>query len=241
MSRWIEKLTRAAKAVRATSHAHAHDEPLDAVRVFGEALSVQARRHAEMKQAAAGLLYVRNKLEVDLLEHRAEESRASTPKFARKSGRQSGAGAGLDSDQDASLRGARPARERARGAPGRGGGGEAAVPRLPEELRSLEREKLRAVATLQGARLRRRLEKLSALDDRAPRPLEAVRSEVARLLSESHLERELRANPFAEADASTELALVRASLGSRGRDAMSCSAPPSLRASTSKLCSRRSA
>jgi DNA repair exonuclease SbcCD ATPase subunit len=91
-----------------------------------------------------------------------------------------------------------------------------------DELRALERERLRTTATLANAKARQRAQQLSEKEEEQRSSLDRVRAEVSRVVNESHLDRELGLDHLAlelgegaGERARTELALMRASMKPR--------------------------
>jgi len=161
--------------------------------VYEQAIQERTRQYRELKQAVAGILYMRNKLEADLAERRAEvtQLRDDIRRCVERG----------EDDLALALIGQRQAldeeierSEREREAICREAE-EAKVnlARFREEIRSLEREKVRILATLANARARRRIqEALEGLSvDADLRALESVREYVARVSTEGRLGQEL--------------------------------------------------
>jgi phage shock protein A len=161
--------------------------------VYEQAIGVRLRQYAELKDAVAGILYLRNKLEAEILERRGEMLRAvADVQRALRRGDESAGLALVAHKQDlgADL-------ERAEGDLGalrdEAESAKQNLLRFREEIRSLEREKGRALAVWAGAQARRRvravLEGLSVEAD--VRALEDLREHLARLSSEGQLDGEL--------------------------------------------------
>lgn len=160
--------------------------------VYEQAIAERGRQYRELKRAVAGILYMRNKLEAEIRERRAEIA-ASHEQVRR---------AVLRGDDEAALalierkEGRLADLERAEQELGkvRNEAQEAKVnlTRFREDIRSLEREKLRALATLANAHARRRIraafEGLSVESDM--QALESVRQHVAELETEERLDGE---------------------------------------------------
>jgi phage shock protein A len=161
--------------------------------VYEQAIEDRARQYRELKEAVAGILYMRNKLEAEIHERRIELARVEGDV-------RSAVGRGQD-DLSLSLiehkqrlgeeleraeRELDTVRREADEAKGN-------LLRFREELRSLAREKGRMLATLANAVARRRLsEALEGLSvDADVRALEEVREQIARVATEGQLDREL--------------------------------------------------
>lgn len=161
--------------------------------VYEQAISERVRRYHELKQAVAGILFMRNKLEGELGERRTELTR--THEDIRRAVLGSDDEAGLTLIQHKQLLAGeieRAEREWS-GIVREAEEAKANLLRFREEIRGLERERGRTLATLANARARRRLR--AAFDglsvDADMRALESVRSHVAELVSEGELDREL--------------------------------------------------
>jgi len=161
--------------------------------VYEQAIEDRTRQYRELKEAVAGILYMRNKLEAEIHERRIE--------VARVEGDVRSAVARGQDDLSLSLiehkqrlgeeleRAERELGDVCREADEAKGN----LVRFREELRSLAREKGRMLATLANAVARRRLS--AALEgfsvDADVRALEDVREQIARAATEGELEREL--------------------------------------------------
>jgi phage shock protein A len=161
--------------------------------VYEQAIHERTSQYRSLKEAVAGILYMRNKLEAEIGERRAEIARLhddvrravrngrddiSLPLIAHKQSL-------LDELERAEreLDGVRAEAEEAK----------ANLVRFREEIRSLVREKGRMLATLATAQARRRMqEALEGLSvDAEMRALEGVREHIARIATEGSLDREL--------------------------------------------------
>jgi len=161
--------------------------------VYEQAIAERVRQYRELKDAVAGILFLRTKLESEIAERRAEIARLhddvrravrrgqddiSLSLIARKQG--------LFEDLERAeeeLQGVRVSAEEAKDN----------LVRFRDEIRSLVREKGRMLATLANAKARRRLqvaiEGLSV--DAELDALEGVREYVSRLALEGDLDKEL--------------------------------------------------
>jgi phage shock protein A len=163
--------------------------------VYENAIAERLAQYRELKEAVAGILYMRNKLQAELDDRRVELARtfedlrralsrgddeAALALVARK---QALAGELEHAERD--LAGLRGEAEEAKGN----------LIRFRDEIRELEREKGRTLASLANARARRRIqEALAGLSvDADMRALDAVREHAARLAGEGLLDRELAA------------------------------------------------
>jgi len=161
--------------------------------VYEQAIEDRTRQYRELKEAVAGILYMRNKLEAEIHERQIE--------VARVEGDVRSAVARGQDDLSLSLiehkqrlgeeleRAERELGDVCREADEAKGN----LLRFREELRSLAREKGRMLATLANAVARRRLS--AALEgfsvDADVRALEDVREQIGRAATEGELEREL--------------------------------------------------
>ena len=161
--------------------------------VYEQAIAERLRRYGELKEAVAGILYLRNKLEGEIRERRGEmlQLAADVQRAVRK-GDDGFALALVTHKQE--LTGEAERAERELGALQR----EAETAkenliRFREEIRALEREKGRALAVLAGVQARRQvrsvLEGLSVEAD--VRALESLREHIAKQASEVQLDHEL--------------------------------------------------
>ena len=161
--------------------------------VYEQAIEDRTRQYRDLKEAVAGILYMRNKLEAEIHERRIELARIEGDV-------RSAVGRGQD-DLSLSLiehkqrlgeeleraeRELDTVRREADDA-------KSNLLRFREELRSLAREKGRMLATLANAVARRRLtETIEGLSvDADVRALDGVREQIARIATEGQLDREL--------------------------------------------------
>jgi len=161
--------------------------------VYEQAIRGRLERYAQLKEAVAGILFLRNKLEAEIRDRRAEIARlASDAERAVRRGDESLAVAivthrhELEADlarAEGELEGLRNEADAAKDN----------LLHFREEIRSLEREKGRALAVWAGARMRRQVR--AAIDglsvDADVRALEGVREHVAKLATEAHLDSEI--------------------------------------------------
>ena len=166
--------------------------------VYEEAIHERVRQYRELKEAVAGILYMRNKLEAEITERRVEiasihddvrrgirrgDDDVALTLIARKQQL-----AGELEHAEREFEGLRAEAEEAK----------VNLVRFRDEIRSLEREKGRMLATLANAQARRRMqEALEGLSvDAEMRALEGVREHIARVATEGTLERELGNEPL---------------------------------------------
>jgi phage shock protein A len=161
--------------------------------VYETAIDERTRQYRDLKEAVAGILYMRNKLEAEIHERRVEIARLhDDAKHAIRRGQDELSVALIEQKQlllDELERAEREQGDLRREAEEAKNN----LLRFREEIRGLMREKGRMLATLANARARRRLsEALEGLSvDADMRALESVREHIARLATESTLDREL--------------------------------------------------
>jgi phage shock protein A len=165
--------------------------------VYEQAIHEKTRQYHQLKEAVAGILYMRNKLQAEIAERRAEIARLhddvrgavrrgqdelSVRLIARKQEL-------LDELERAEreLESVRAEAEEAKGN----------LVHFREEIRALVHEKDRMLATLANAQARRRIQRaLEGLSvDAEMKALESVREHIARVATEGTLDRELGADP----------------------------------------------
>ena len=161
--------------------------------VYEQAIGQRIAQYEHLKEAVAGILYVRAKLEGEIGDRRAELARLhdDLKRALRKGDDDLGTNLVLHKQRlledleraEGELRRLRDEAEDAK----------ENLLRFREEIRALEHEKGRALALVAGAQARRRVR--VAIDglsvDADVRALESVREHVARLASETALDREL--------------------------------------------------
>lgn len=161
--------------------------------VYEQAIQERTRHYADLKRAVAGILYTRNKLEgeIDELRHALTRTHEDIRGAVRRGDDEAAlalvhrkhALAGELERAEQEVERIRTEAEEAKGN----------LVRFREEIRQLEREKVRMLATLANAKARRRIEE--ALDgfslEGEMRALESVREYVARVQTEGHLDAEV--------------------------------------------------
>ena len=161
--------------------------------VYEQAIEDRSRQYRELKEAVAGILYMRNKLEAEIHERRIEIARlADDVRTAVRRGQDDFSLTLIESKQrlegdleraERELDGVRHEADEAK----------TNLVRFRAEVRSLVREKGRMLAALANALARRRLtEALEGLSvDADMRALDGVREQIARIATEGQLDREL--------------------------------------------------
>jgi phage shock protein A len=161
--------------------------------VYEQAIDERTRQYRQLKEAVAGILYMRNKLEAEITERRAEIARMHDDiRRAVRSGRDD-LSLTLIAQKQNLLEELERAERELDGVRSEAEEAKVNLVHFREEIRSLLREKSRVLATLANAQARRRIqEALEGLSvDAEMKALETVREHVAKLSMEGHLDREL--------------------------------------------------
>jgi phage shock protein A len=170
--------------------------------VYEQAIAERVRQYRDLKEAVAGILYMRNKLETEINERRAEIARLHDDvRQAVRRGRDEisitliSQKQALFEDLERAEHELGDVREQAEEAKGN-------LVRFREEIRSLVREKGRMLATLANAQARRRLqvaiEGLSV--DAEMDALESVREHISRIAMQGELSKEIGEDGLAMRD-----------------------------------------
>lgn len=175
--------------------------------VYEQAIQGRLARYAELKEAVAGILYLRNKLEAEIRERRTEMSRlAADAERAVRRGDESLAVAVVTHRHEL-IGELERAEQELEGLRSEADAAKENLLHFREEIRTLEREKGRALAVWASSRMRRQVR--AAIDgisvDADVRALEGVREHVAKLSTEAHLDGELARG----SDLRTRLAEIR--------------------------------
>jgi phage shock protein A len=161
--------------------------------VYEQAIEDRGRQYRDLKEAVAGILYMRNKLEAEIHERRIEVARLDEDVCgAVRRGQDDLSLALIETRQR--LEGDLERAERELDAVrGEADDAKANLVRFRAEIKSLVREKGRMLAALANALARRRLgEALDGLSvDADVRALDNVREQIARIATEGQLDREL--------------------------------------------------
>ncbi len=179
---------------------------------FNRIISERQKRYSELKGAVVKVLFLKNKLEGDLLERRAEIARIHhEARHAARSGRDRQAIALIERMTHLKSRLAH-AEEQVEEIKREAHAVTQDMARIHESIRDLQQEKRESLAKLTAAELRKKLRKI--LDDdgieRENRHLDRVRAMVARASAESSLDDDLGGtNSFALADPSARIELAR--------------------------------
>lgn len=161
--------------------------------VYEQAIAERVRQYRELKSAVAGILYMRNKLEGEIADRRAEIARLHDD--VRRAVRQGDEAASLSliAHKQALFEDLERAEQELGQVRAQADEAKSNLVRFREEIRSLVREKGRMLATLANARARRRLQ--SAIEglsvDAEMDALENVREHISRTVMESEVNKEL--------------------------------------------------
>jgi len=161
--------------------------------VYEQAIEERKRQYRELKQAVAGILYMRNKLEAELSERRMELARLEEDIRHAVDGSSDEISLALIARKQNLLEQAEHAERELESICAEAEEAKLNLVRFREEIRGLVREKGHMLATLANAEARRRmtatLEGLSV--DAEMKALEGVREHISRLSMEGSLDREL--------------------------------------------------
>jgi len=161
--------------------------------VYEHAIDERVRQYKELKDAVAGILFMRNKLEAEVGERQTELARTHADIRGAVARGDDAVGLALIQHKQLLVGEIERAEREWNGLQREAEEAKGNLLRFREEIRALERERGRTLATLANARARRRLRQ--AFDglsmDADMKALESVRAHVARLASEGELEREL--------------------------------------------------
>jgi len=161
--------------------------------VYEQAIGERTKQYRDLKEAVAGILYMRNKLEAEITERRAEVARLHDD--IRRSVRRGDdeASVTLIAHKQTLMDELERTEQELAGVRSEAEESKANLIRFRDEIRSLVREKGHMLATLANARARRRLhEAVEGLSvDAEMKALEGVREHIARISTEGALEREI--------------------------------------------------
>ncbi len=161
--------------------------------VYEQAIEERTRQYREWKDAVAGILYMRNKLEAEIHERRIEVARVEEDVRGAVGRGQDDLSLALIEHKQRLFEDLERAERELDTVRREADEAKNNLLRFREELRSLSREKGRMLATLANAVARRRLtEALEGLSvDADVRALDGVREQIARIATEGQLDREL--------------------------------------------------
>ncbi len=161
--------------------------------VYEQAIAERVRQYRELKDAVAGILYMRNKLESEIADRRAEIARLHDDvRRAVRRGEEE-TSLSLIAHKQALFEDLERAEQELDQVRAQADEAKTNLVRFREEIRSLVREKGRMLATLANARARRRLQ--SAIEglsvDAEMDALENVREHVSKMVMQSEVDQEL--------------------------------------------------
>ena len=161
--------------------------------VYEQAIAERVRQYRELKDAVAGILYMRNKLESEIADRRAEIARLHDDVRRAVRRQEEETSLSLIAHKQALFEELERAEQELDEVRVQAEEAKTNLVRFREEIRSLVREKGRMLATLANARARRRLQ--SAIEglsvDAEMDALENVREHISRAVMQSEVNREL--------------------------------------------------
>jgi phage shock protein A len=155
-------------------------------RVIGE----RVRQYAELKRAVAGILYMRNKIEGEIRDRRAELARLHVDIARAVEKNDDEVAVLLITQKDGLLQDLERSEKELDEVSAECEGAKTNLVKFRAEIRNLEREKLRMLAALANARARKRIqEAFEGLSTEVEmRALESVRGEIERMKAESRID-----------------------------------------------------
>jgi phage shock protein A len=161
--------------------------------VYEEAIHQRTRQYRDLKEAVAGILYMRNKLEAEIVERRAEIARLHDDTRRAVRCGQDELSVSLIARKQLLLEDLERAERELEGVRSEAEEAKSNLVRFRQEIRELVQEKSRMLATLANAQARRRMsEAIEGLSvDADMKALEGVRDHIARITTEGALEREI--------------------------------------------------
>jgi phage shock protein A len=161
--------------------------------VYEEAIHQRTQQYRDLKEAVAGILYMRNKLEAEINERRAEIARLHDDiRRAVRTG-QDELSVSLIARKQLLIEDLERAESELANVRAEAEEAKSNLVRFREEIRGLVQEKSRMLANLANAQARRRMnEAIEGLSiDADMKALEGVREHIARITTEGALEREI--------------------------------------------------
>ena len=161
--------------------------------VYEQAINERTQQYHQLKEAVAGILYMRNKLEAEITERRAEIARVHDDVRRAVRRGQDDLSVRLIAQKQSLLEELERAERELESVRSEAEEAKGNLVRFRDEIRSLVREKSRMLATLANAQARRRIQQaLEGLSvDAEMKALETVREHIARISTEGRLDREL--------------------------------------------------
>lgn len=161
--------------------------------VYAQAIEERRRQYAELKQAVAGILFLRNRLEGESRDRRAELGRLSADVARAVARGDDPAALTLIAHKQALVEDLERTEADLEGMQAETATAKENLVRFRDEIRELEREKVRTLATLANAKARRRIQQAfeGLTVEHELRALDSVREHVAGLVAEGRLDREM--------------------------------------------------
>ncbi|HXZ85910.1 MAG TPA: PspA/IM30 family protein [Myxococcota bacterium] len=158
--------------------------------VYERAITERVRQYAELKRAVAGILYMRNKIEGEIRERRAELARLHADIARAVDKNDDEVAVVLITQKDGLLQDLERSEKELDEVSSECEAAKTNLVKFRAEIRNLEREKLRMLAALANARARKRIqEAFEGLSTEGEmRALESVRGEIERMKAESKIE-----------------------------------------------------
>jgi phage shock protein A len=158
-------------------------------RVIGE----RVRQYAELKRAVAGILYMRNKIEGEIRDRRAELARLHGDIARAVEKNDDEVAVVLITQKDGLLQDLERSEKELDEVSAECEGAKANLVKFRAEIRNLEREKVRMLAALANARARKRIqEAFEGLSTEGEmRALDSVRGEIERMKAESRIDTDM--------------------------------------------------
>ncbi len=155
-------------------------------RVIGE----RVRQYADLKRAVAGILYMRNKIEGEIRDRRAELARLHADIARAVDKNDDEVAVVLITQKDVLLQDLERSEKELDEVSAECEGAKTNLVKFRAEIRNLEREKVRMLAALANARARKRIqEAFEGLSTEVEmRALESVRAEIERMKAESRID-----------------------------------------------------
>jgi len=155
--------------------------------VYERAIAERVRQYAELKRAVAGILYMRNKIEGEIRDRRAELARLHADIARAVDGE---VAVVLITQKDSLLQDLERSEKELDEVSAECESAKTNLVKFRAEIRNLEREKVRMLAALANARARKRIqEAFEGLSTEGEmRALESVRGEIERMKAESKIE-----------------------------------------------------
>ena len=163
--------------------------------VYERAIAERVRQYAELKRAVAGILYMRNKIEGEIRDRRAELARLHADIARAVDKNDDEVAVVLITQKDSLLQDLERSEKELDEVSAECESAKTNLVKFRAEIRNLEREKVRMLAALANARARKRIqEAFEGLSTEGEmRALESVRGEIERMKAESKIELDMDA------------------------------------------------